>query len=322
MNPWKRRFLLETIIFRCYASFREGIHCWQSGVCSNRSAYFLDPQIDHIHFLPIIILSFGARNLYPFIMIRSGPSDLFGIPRTILFRGKNPIPPTCQRRWWAVAANSQTNTRFFSSKQMDKTTLVWKWMDIYESNLVLWNDWTTWHRITSKTIHIGSKNVSLVFVCIEDVIVTHICMAPIENQTETCCQRSFWLLMDTSQSVRTQNDFVRGEKWWLSIISSNLISSTQIISQKQGHDKNTSCKPWSCFGDLIFPKDSDTSHVIRKLQGCFFTSHELLYPNFAEMSKQYQAINVSSGEGNKIQWDFQGPPRMGPLTHTIPIPLP
>ena len=27
MAPWKRRFLLETIIFRCYVSFREGIHC-------------------------------------------------------------------------------------------------------------------------------------------------------------------------------------------------------------------------------------------------------------------------------------------------------
>ena len=29
MTPWKRRFLLETIIFRCYVSFKEGkIYCW------------------------------------------------------------------------------------------------------------------------------------------------------------------------------------------------------------------------------------------------------------------------------------------------------
>ena len=26
MTPWKRRFLLEIIIFRCYIRFREGIH--------------------------------------------------------------------------------------------------------------------------------------------------------------------------------------------------------------------------------------------------------------------------------------------------------
>ena len=190
-------------------------------------------------------------------------------------------------------------------------------MEIYESNLVLWNDWTSWHRITSKTIHIGSKK-RLACFCVYRGRHCDSYMYGSHRKSNRNMLSKVILVVNGHKAVRTQNEFVRGEKWWLSIISSRLISSTQTISQKQGQDKNTSCKPWSCFGDLIFPKDSDKSHVIRTLQGCFFTSHELLYP----ISKQYQAKNVSSGEGNKIQWDFQGPPRMGPLTHTIPIPLP
>ena len=135
------------------------------------------------------------------------------------------------------------------------------------------------HNITS-TIY-GSILCGIVFVSIGESIGTLqlIYMYHFREKSKTEKDQRLICLFIGHKPVRTQNEIV---PWWNMMIEYHKLNSSHI--RKTRPTKTHLTNHDHALG-TFFLKDSDKSHMIRKLNAFFLRSHELLYPNFVDKSK-------------------------------------